>query len=157
MARSGRVNRAAAAQGLFVELSAGLHVFTDVGDGDPGAEAVGLLFDPHRVVVVARVFRIDRRQRHGTKVHAPVQVERQEPHGHGFGFANGTLRVLFGDLLADQDLGDLDVRIARRAEHRDQLALRIFVAKLGEFGDLGHRGVAVLAELHGVREHDRTA
>ncbi len=152
-----QVNRAAAAQCFFVELAAWLHVLAHVGNRDPGAEAVTALFDPHRVVVVARILRIDRGERDRAQVDAALHVQRQEPHGHGFCLADRAFGVLLGDLLTDQDLGDLDVRIARGAQDRDQLAFWVFVAKIWEFGDFGHGGVAVLAHLHGVGEHDRTA
>ncbi len=61
------------------------------------------------------------------------------------------------DLLPDEDLGDLDIRIARYAEDRDQLALGILVGELRKLSDRNHRGVAVFALAQAAGHDDRTA
>ncbi len=55
----GQINRATALARFSVERATRLNVFADVGDRDPNPVAVLIALDPDRVVVIARVLRID--------------------------------------------------------------------------------------------------
>ncbi len=153
----GQVDRAAAHQRLLVEGSAGLHVLGNVGDAHPHPVAVAVALDGDRVVVIARVLRIDGEQRNLAQVLPMLHVAAREAGGHRLRLAHGPLRVLLLDALAHEDLRDLHTGVARCSEHAEELALRALVGALRVTLYHDHGGVAVATLFRNLCEHDGPA
>ena len=74
----GKIDRIAALAGFAVQRAARAHVVADIRDGDDGAvAALAVRFGPDRVIVVARIGRIDREDRDAAQIFAFVLVKRQ--------------------------------------------------------------------------------
>ena len=142
----GEVDAAAAAPGLLVDLRLRSDVRADVGDRDPDlvAAALGTL-DPHRVVVIARVLGIDRRQRDVREILAAAEHLLRDLGAVRLGLGDGLGGVDLLDLREEEDLFDLDRELARLPEHRDDLALGVLAGLVGEARDLGDDDLAFLA------------
>ncbi len=157
----GQVDRAASLERRFVERRAGAHVVRHVGDRNPQAvRTVCAARAPHCIVVVARVFRIDRRKREvGEILPAGERVARNFLSVR-LGFAHGFGRMPFFDGLAHEDLGHLDLRIAGVSEHGEELSRGGLARHLGKAGDARDGRLPVFARgtsLARVREHDGPA
>jgi hypothetical protein len=123
-----------------------------VGDGDPRrVGAVWLAPRPDGVVVVARVLRVDRRQGQGREILPAKKGVGGDLSAETLRFRHGGLRVRLLDALANQDLGNLDLRIAGRSEHRLERALCHFARRLRVARDANDGGRAILRRCPGVR------
>src|SRR5690606_22524578 len=150
----GQVDAGRARHGLGLERGARPDVVRDVGDGDDDAHAALLRgLGVERVVVVARVGRVDRDEIEVAEVDAAALLGRRDALAVGAGLGEGLLGEFFDDVLADLDLLGLDLGDAADAEDVDDAHGRVVISVLREAHELGdHR--LVLAEALGERPLD---
>ncbi len=139
-----KVNRSRALVGVFVERLAGAHIVADVGNRYQQTPARGLFrfafagrghrLAVHRVVEVARVFAVDRHQRHVGQVDAVLQVGGAQLLRQRRGLRDRFRREAVRHFeLAHRDF-DFHARVVDLAEHLDDAAhrLREHRRRLGE-------------------------
>src|SRR5690606_7317833 len=144
----GEIDRVAALARFPVDRAAGADVEADVGDGDHGAEApFPVWLGPDRIVVVARIGRVDGDDGEVTQVLAVLFAERQLRGERGFG--ERFLAEYVGDaVLVDRDQAEGlgRERIAEDFEHLDPRARG--AAGFGEH-ELARLGAAEIGDRRG--------
>ena len=117
----GEIGAVAALQGFLVQRRARRHIMGDIGDGDEDdmAALVGRIVirpRPHRIVMVARIFRIDGDEGNGAQIGAPMRID-----GFGrLGFVQHALRKDGGNAMGvngDQADGARAVHAADAFHH----------------------------------------
>ncbi|MDR8762404.1 hypothetical protein FEP90_04105 [Burkholderia multivorans] len=154
------VDRRAALQCVGVEPAARLDVVRHVGDRDDEPEAVAAA-DLRRLAVdgiveVARVFAVDRHERHVAQVDAEPQIGRAHLVGQRGGLVERRrAEFVRHAVLAHRDF-DFHARIVDVAEHLDDAAerLRMTARKIGQLDD-DH--LPDLRLLHVLRDQDVVA
>ena len=135
----GEIDRVAALPRLAVEMATGADVEADIGNRDHRVEpALPVELGPDRVIMVARVSRIDRDNRQVPQVFAGLFGELQ------FGRARGFLKRFFGKDVRDAVFGNCNqaeaARRERIADHFDHLDART----LGTADPLGNHQLSRL-------------
>ena len=112
--------------------------------------------DPHRVVVIARVLGVDRRERDVAQVLAPFAHRLGDLEAVRLGLGDRLVGVRLVDSLEHQDLRGLDRQLARPTEHDLDAPLGRLVGRLGPARDGDDDRVAVVAAVAlGARGVDR--
>jgi len=163
------IDRIAALPRLAVELATGSHVVADIGNRDERVEAaLPVRLCPDRIVMVARVGRIDRNDRQVSQILAVFAAERQL--GRLFRFAQRLLREHMRDaVLGDGNQAEAfrSERIAHHFDHLDARTIRaphplgdyqlafLRLAQIGDWRriadalvDRGKPGLAAAVDLH---------
>src|ERR1039457_3685528 len=119
----------------------------------PRASAARKLLQRHSIVEVARSFRIDGGEGHGSQVSAVVEVRRLNDAGDLADLAYHRGREFLGDVGASQGFLDLGARVVGAAEDLEQHDFDGCLGRLGIADDLGDQGLTG-AGIHATANHD---
>ena len=121
---AGKIHAGGAPQRLAVQGPPWADVMGHVRDGDHQTVAAGRAGDVDGVVEVPRVLAVDGHQGQVSEIAPPGDVVRRDVVGHALGRDQRRRLELVREPLRVGGGEDLEARIARRPEHRDDLAFQ---------------------------------